>query len=240
MPPEQEIHLKNNYVLIDYENVRVSSLALLKAECFRVWVFLGPKNTKLDTPLVLSMQEFGDRAVYIPLKLGGPNALDFHIAYHLGALANADPTGLFHIISEDKGFDPLIHHLKTKKISVARSTSIEAMPCFRPKQKEGDSGAKLTAEELLNAVIVDLVKRKTAKPRTSKKLLSTIQARCGTDVPASKIEAIYETLVNKGYVKIDGVKVAYSLPLIPDSKPLGPAGTEPDPTRQSGFRSPAK
>jgi hypothetical protein len=104
--------LKTNYVLIDYENVQVKSLALLKDGQFRVRVFLGPNNTKLPVELVLAMQELGDRAEYIVLETPGANALDFHIAYYLGVLASSDPLGFFHIISKDTGFDPLIKHLE--------------------------------------------------------------------------------------------------------------------------------
>lgn len=58
--------MKTNYVLIDYENVQVKSLALLKSEHFQVQVFLGPKNLKLYRDLVVAMQEFGDRGLTRP------------------------------------------------------------------------------------------------------------------------------------------------------------------------------
>ena len=106
--------MQTNYILIDYENVRVTSLALLTGEHFQVWVFLGPNNTRLEVPFVLAIQEFRERAVLITMKARGANALDFHIAYYLGLLAKGDPTGFFHIISKDTGFDPLIEHLKTR------------------------------------------------------------------------------------------------------------------------------
>lgn len=60
--------LKTNYVLIDYENVQVKSLSLLKDEYFHVRVFLGPKNSKLPVELVVAMQKLGDRADYNSLK----------------------------------------------------------------------------------------------------------------------------------------------------------------------------
>ena len=72
--------MKTNYVLVDYENIQVKSLTLLKDECFRVRVFLGPNNTKLPIELVLAMQDLGERAEYIVLETSGRNALDFHIA----------------------------------------------------------------------------------------------------------------------------------------------------------------
>ena len=70
--------MTTNCVLIDYENVQVESLALLKGEHFQVQVFLGPKNLKLHRDLVFAMQAFGERGKYIVLEAHGPNALDFY------------------------------------------------------------------------------------------------------------------------------------------------------------------
>lgn len=219
------LELKKNYVLIDYENVPVTSLALLKGEQFHVRVFLGPKNTKLPVELVLAMQAFGDRAQYIKLEAGGSNALDFHIAYYLGVLVTADPLGFYHIISKDTGFDPLINHLKAKNVRSARSASIEEMPCFVPGASNGNgtheeavntkpqrTAAQTTVDELIQMTVGDLIKRKASKPRTPKTLLSTIRAKCGKAIPASDIEAVFDGLVKLGYVKVNGTQVSYTLP----------------------------
>ena len=218
--------MKINYVLVDYENVQVKSLALLKGEHFRVRVFLGPNNTKLPVELVLAMQELGERAEYVVLGTSGRNALDFHIAYYLGALATVEPSGFFHIISKDSGFDPLIQHLKSKKISAVRSSSIEEMPCFVtpalaknqsnvviPQQKPNIVQSTPKLEELINLAVDDLIKRKASKPRTPKTLWSTIHARCGKDIPSSDIDAVYEALVTQGYVRVEGEKISYALPV---------------------------
>jgi hypothetical protein len=197
--------VKTNYVLIDYENVQPESLAPLNTEQFRVWVFLGPKNTRLETGLVLAMQRFQGRGAYVTMAGHGKNALDFHIAYYLGTLAKEDPEGFFHIISKDAGFDPLIAHMKTQKVLARRSESIEAMPCF-------SLNSKLRREQLLDTVVDDLVKRKDAKPATIKTLLSTIQARCGKDVTSATIEAIRSELEKRGFIKIAGSKITYSFP----------------------------
>jgi hypothetical protein len=45
--------------------------------------------------------------------------------------------------------------------------------------------------------------------------LSTIHAKCGKELAASTIKAVYQALVEKGYVKIDGAKVSYDLPSEP-------------------------
>lgn len=222
---DKGIKVKTNYVLVDYENVHVKSLSLLKGDHFRVRVFLGPNNIKLPVDLVIAMQEFGERAEYIILETSGRNALDFHIAYYLGALASVEPLGFFHIISGDTGFDSLIQHLKKNKIFAARSASIEEMPCFAtplpatvepkitaPQQKPNSIQSRPTREELINAAVDDLIKRKASKPRTPKTLKSTIHAKCGKETPSSDIDAVYEILVKRGYVKVEGEKITYALP----------------------------
>lgn len=217
--------MRTNYVLIDFESVQPKSLMLLTAEHFRVYVFIGPANAKLPREVVLSVHAFGGRADYVELETAGPNALDFHIAYYLGKLASSDPSGFFHIISKDKGFDPLVLHLKGKDVFSARSESIEDMPCFKQpvvkcddqpvvstQNSSNKSIGPLTTDDLIKIVINDLIKRKSAKPRTQKTLKSTIHARCGKHISASTIDAVYAALVKRGYVTINGEKLSYELP----------------------------
>jgi len=217
--------LRTNYVLIDFENVHVKSLDLLTAEHFKVMVFLGPKNTKLPVDLVLAMQNFGARAEYVQLETAGTNALDFHVAFHLGRLAAADPTGFFHIISKDTGFDPLVQHLKTRNVFSARSASIEGMPCFHslptasPARTQSASNlpepsapATNSFDKLCAKTIAHLRNMKHAKPAKLATLHSTIRAQLGKDVPASTVDMVCSELVKRGHLKMNGVKVLYSLP----------------------------
>jgi hypothetical protein len=216
--------LKTNYVLIDYENVQVKSLDLLRGEHFRIYVFLGPSNMKLHKDLVLAMQKLGERAEYVELEVSGKNALDFHLAYFLGALSTTDPAGYFHLISKDTGFDPLVKYLNSKKILCLRSESIEDMPGFvKPPVDGALQGAHASptiaavdaaanGDPLMKLVLDDLVKRKSARPRTPKTLKSTMQARCGSEVSAERIETLYTALIERGYVRVEGTKLNYSLP----------------------------
>jgi len=237
-----------NFVLVDYENVPVTSLALLKGAQFRVRVFLGPNNTKLPVPLALAMQELGDRAAYMTLESSGNNALDFQIAYYLGTLSTLEPTASFYIISKDTGFDPLIQHLRRKNINAARSASIEEMSCFVAPDlhtsekkvvttsKAGGSSSipsraaqKMSRDVLLQKAISNLAGNKTSRPRTVKTLRSTIHAICGKDLPGGEIDAVYKSLLKYGYVKAEGTKVSYSFPEQLGTKPipLRWAGTPP-------------
>jgi len=58
----------------------------------------------------------------VRLTATGKNALDFTLAYYVGRAVAADPTGFFHIVSKDTGYDPLIEHLRSKHIRAAATT----------------------------------------------------------------------------------------------------------------------
>jgi len=124
--------MRTNYVLVDYENVQPKDIGLLKDGPFKVKVFLGPNQSKVPVTLAAALQPLGDNAEYVLLETAGNNAVDFHIAYYVGVLSSEDPDAYFHIISKDSGFDPLIKHLKGRKIFAQRSTSIADMPYFKP------------------------------------------------------------------------------------------------------------
>lgn len=125
--------MKNNYVLIDYENVQPKNLEILKGHEVSVKVFVGEKLAKVPFDLASAMQALGDRGEYIKISGNGPNALDFHIAFYIGQIAAEDPDAYFHIISKDKGFDPLISHMKTNHILGMRERDIADIPFIKIK-----------------------------------------------------------------------------------------------------------
>jgi len=233
----QELKMKTTYVLIDYENVQVKSLALLKGDHFRVVVFLGPKNTKIGADLAMAMQALGSKAEYIKLDASGHNALDFHITYCLGKLAALDANNTFCIISKDTGFDSLIKYVKKNNINCSRAVSIEAMlgvkvppvekvvpkepavvkapVVVKPKavtKRAKPIPAKLKADEWTAKIVTHLTKLVTSQPRTQKALLGKIKNWCGTQYSEKEVEAIFKRLVAKGIVTVEGTKVSYQLP----------------------------
>jgi hypothetical protein len=130
----QEEHAKTNYVLLDFENVQPGNLELLQGGPFKIMVFVGSKQ-KVSVDVAKAVQPFGPDGDYIQIQGSGKNALDFHIAYYIGRLAAESPEAYFHIISKDAGFDPLIAHLKERRIHCKRSSSISEIPLLHRKTK---------------------------------------------------------------------------------------------------------
>lgn len=197
--------MRNNYVLIDLENVQPKSLARLAQEHFKVLVFVGANQTKLPFEIAASLQQMGSRAEYIKISGNGSNALDFHIAYYIGLLSASDATGYFHIISKDAGFDPLIQHLRTKKVLVGRVKEVTDIPLLKA------SNSKSLGERP-EVVAARLTQFKASKPRTVSTLKSTIASLFQKQVSDEEVESIVQSLVTGGLLSISGTKVSYSLP----------------------------
>lgn len=196
---------RNNFVLVDFENVQPKDIGLLKDGPFNVKVFLGPNQSRVPVSLAASLQSLGERAEYIVLETAGSNALDFHIAYYIGVLSAVEPHAFFHIISKDSGFDPLLKYLKGKKIFAHRSTCITDIPYFKPVLPN-------TPEAQVETVVADLVRRKASKPRTQRTLLSTLHALFKKELSEQQLAALFAALCQRGFVKVEGTKVSYDLP----------------------------
>lgn len=200
--------MRTNFVLVDFENVQPKDLGLLREGPFKVKVFLGPNQSKIPVALAASLQALGSNAEYVVLETAGNNALDFHIAYYIGALSTEEPSAFFHIISKDAGFDPLIKHLKGKKVFAQRSTCIADIPYFKPP-------LPATPEARIEIVVADLIRRKASRPRTQKTLLSTLHALFKKELSEQQLSQLFSSLCSRGVVKVDGAKVSYALPLEP-------------------------
>lgn len=197
--------MKTNYVLIDYENVQPEAISVLNAEHFMVIIFVGANQSKVSYEIAAALQAMGDRAKYIKISGHGSNALDFHIAYHLGQLATNDPDGYFHIISKDKGFDPLIQYLKANKVFACRSADVTQIPIVKA------SNAKSPAEKL-DVVVSYLQRRGPQKPRAIKTLSGSIKALFLSPLADTEVAALISELEKRQMLTVNGTKVSYSLP----------------------------
>jgi len=198
--------MSKNYILVDYENVQPTDLAALDGHDVRVLVFLGELQAKLSSRFASSLQALGSDGTYVHIDGNGRNALDFHVAFYLGELAKEDPEGLFHIISKDKGFDPLVRHLRRRSVQAHRVDDLSKLPFL------GTPDAS-SREERIAEIIRNLHSRGTSRPRKRKTLLSTIHSHFLKKLDASEVNGLLEELIRRGYVVIEGEAVSYRPPI---------------------------
>ena len=96
------------HVLVDWENVQPkdSDIRSLVPDVTDVWLFHGPNQKGVSAHHV----SFGDRATPVKIARAGPNALDFHLSFYMGYIASRHPDARFVVVSNDKGYGPMLEH----------------------------------------------------------------------------------------------------------------------------------
>ena len=199
----EAIH-STNYILIDFENVQPKNLELLEGHSFKVLVFVGANQTKVPIKLAKALQALGKNGEYIEISGNGQNALDFHIAYYIGRLAADDPKAHFHVISRDKGFDPLIRHLKGRNIEVRREKDLAEIPALR-------ISTKTSTDEQIDAIVKNLRGRGQSRPRKVKTLQNTINHLIAEELGEAELASIVEELRKRKLIRVNQGNVSYQL-----------------------------
>ena len=200
--------MPTNYVLVDFENVRPKNLEILAKHPFRVFVFVGASQTKIPYDLAAAIQQLGEKAEYVKIAGDGKNALDFHLAFYVGELATRDPDAYFHIISKDTGFDPLIKHLKSRKIRIQREKDLAEIPALRmPNTTSND--------EKMAAIVKNLAGRGQSRPRKVKTLANTINSLFTKKLQEDELMSLINELQKRKFIVVSEGNVSYKLPNSP-------------------------
>ena len=195
----------NKHVLfIDYENVHNIDLSLIQENNLDVKIFVGTLQNKIPLEVVQTAQKFGTAVEWIQIEGNGANALDFHIAFYLGKLSQANGNLSFIILSNDKGFDPVIHHANKLKIACRRINSL----------LELSSKQELVPvqSECMTTVLDNLSKiAKNKRPRTKKTLHQHIKNLLRNKMSEQGITRIIETLFIQKKVSEQNNALKYNL-----------------------------
>ena len=233
--------LATSYVLIDFENVQPKELGAFGGGEFKVMVFIGPAQPTVPVGLASALQALGHAGSYVHIEGRGPNALDMHIAYYIGRLAVEDPGAVFHIISRDRDYDPLIRHLQTRQIECTRWKSVAEISAARapvpvpaprahapkapkPAPKAAPKASskaapkaapKVAAKATSNRVddvIRNLEKRVRGRPATAKALASTVKSHYrAAGITDAEVDAIVDELKKRELITVKEGKVTYQL-----------------------------
>lgn len=167
--------MKTQVILVDFENVQPDLLPALNLEGTRVLVFIGPHQHKLPFAIVQAVQML---------------AAELKDVY-------------FHVIAKDRDYDPLIAHLKSRKIGAAKWPSLASIPVLK-------RAAANTLGEQVEAVKDWLMERKANRPKTLKTLTNSLKTSAFSGRLADEdIDALLDALVGKRLIAIQGQKIEY-------------------------------
>ena len=181
--------MSDQVVLVDFENVQGVDLARIPAQA-RIKIFVGETQSKLPTELVEQALALAPRCELVRIKGTGRNALDFHIACHLGEGICKFPRAEFVILSNDKGFDPLVRHLVARGFKCRRDGQARATPAPR---------ASLPAHA---QAVVDLLKRseKNKRPRKRTTLHNYLATHFNKKLTGEEVKKAVEHLLEAGLI----------------------------------------
>jgi hypothetical protein len=215
-------------ILVDLENVQLKApeLAGLKRGEHLLKIFHGPSQNSFTAAMVRALQPLGDAVEYIQCEKAGPNALDFHLAFHLGRLTASQPALDFRIVSRDKGFAQLVAHATRLGHRVSQHASLQWPGLL------GASQAEAPVAQLAPAPKPERV----ARPTTARK------AAVKVAVPASKKAAPAKAPRAAAKAALD-VPVAKKAPArkaaakkAPAAKKVAPAAAPPAAPAKAGPR----
>jgi len=228
-----------DHVFVDFENVHTIDRNIFDARTVHLTLLMGSRQTRLDMTLVETLLQHAVTVEFVRLKTSGRNALDFTLAYYVGRAVLANPSGCFHILSKDAGYDPLIEHLRSKNVWIKRhdncttltspSSAIVALsqPVTKPKSlpvhKAQQHSAGADTDEKESKVLEHLRKPTIPRPRTKRKLLNFLVAHFNKGVTEAEALNLIVKLSQAGHLVIDDVgKVTYRL--APCETPTGHQG----------------
>jgi hypothetical protein len=186
-------------LLIDYENIQTFDLSLLGEEV-DVAIFVGSEQKNIPLALVAGAQKLGSRVEWHRVEGNGRNALDFHIACRLGRILEKGARYDCYVLSNDKGFDPLLKYLGT-----------QGLTCFRIDNLAALAIAPSPTDEANYKRVADALRKmpKAGRPRKRATLIKFIAALFQKKITAMQVNAIIARLIKIKLLSMQDDAVSY-------------------------------
>ncbi|MES2467541.1 MAG: PIN domain-containing protein [Verrucomicrobiota bacterium] len=196
--PPSEIPLPLNHVFVDFENVRQIDFSVMGSKPAHFTLLVGAQQSRMDVVLVQQLLKHADSVELVRLTSPGQKALDFALAYYVGRAAAGDPTGYFHIVSKDKGFDPLIEHLRSQHIRARRHDVFATLTFSAP----GKTPSTLP-EAPLERALEHLRRHPDNRPKRRETLVSHVRSLLGKSATETEALDVVTELEKGGHLILE-------------------------------------
>jgi len=189
---------------VDYENI--GSLKEVNLSLYeKIIIFRGQQQDKLS----LGETPPGEGSQFRVVKVTGQsrNNLDFHLAFELGRSHQTEPEAVgFHLISNDKGFDNLLAHLK------ALSRKCKRIEVAKKGESVASTGSNKSSHHCpVTEQVIKKLRGISEKKRPSKKtrLVNWIKNQNRSVESPETLSSIIDNLVDKKILRLEGDQISY-------------------------------
>ncbi|GAB7545458.1 PIN domain-containing protein [Cupriavidus sp. CuC1] len=202
-------------ILVDMENIQQLAPGALPGGA-RLIVFAGASQKSISLDLVIAGQALEPPAQWIRASGSGRNALDFHIAFELGRLAERGERGPVFVLSKDKGYDPLIVHIASGGMPCKRVESLSEIPSpAKPKNGvsvQASDGIDLGAAFAATVKVREILGRspKTARPGKRATLVKHLKAMEHLKLKDKDISGVIDEMLATKLIVEDKGKLSYN------------------------------
>ena len=200
-------------LFVDSENVGKIDLSAVPTG-MSVAFFCGAAQKSVPTEVLKAAVNLRDRFIHTDIEGQGKNALDFHIAFYLGEYLEADAHVSCVILSKDKGFDPLVKHLRGRGFSVRRAATLpDALGATARTTVEMPVVDASSAKKLAFEDVVQFLKKMQARVRPLKRkgLLAHLKSHFKKRAHEAEIDKMVDRLFAEKKLKEVAGKLEYQL-----------------------------
>ncbi|MDP2007187.1 MAG: PIN domain-containing protein [Rubrivivax sp.] len=166
---------------MDWENVQPkdADIRSLVPDVTDIWLFHGPNQKGVAA----KHASFGEKATPVKIARSGKNALDFHLSFYMGYIAARHPDARFVVVSNDKGYAPMLEHaaelgFSARQVGFGKSGAVVEAASASSAAKKAAPAEKAAAKK---------VPTKPAAKKAVAKLPSSPVAKAqAKNVPAAK------------------------------------------------------
>jgi hypothetical protein len=206
---------KSKLLLVDFENVQKVALTELDSN-YRVVIFVGASQKNLPFDLVTVAQQLGNRVEWQKVAGEGRNALDFFIACELGRVMDRSPQPECTVLSNDKGFDPLLKHLTATGMKCRRISSLHelrrATAAPLPETAHARHAPAATPSETPHVRrVTELLGKleKKARPRRLRTLAQSIAAMYQNRLTKQQVDGVISAMLANRLITESEGKITY-------------------------------
>jgi len=190
--------------LVDFENVQAIDVQLIPPD-YRIAIFYGANQKSASLDLTTRLQNLGSRVQWHRISGTGKNALDFHIAFHIGRVLERREASEFIILARDTGYDPLVKHIGLLGIPCKRVAAVSEIHGAQPIQAEQSARptqkASPPAGAELERVKANLCKvQKDKRPRKRATLTKYVSTIFGNKLAKGDLTALIDDLFRRKLV----------------------------------------